>query len=90
MKLQGVPVDEEQTVSDPDLLAEIMEIRESVEEATDSQALKQIQTEVLGKMKRWSESFASAFESQETEGALNAIRRMTYYKRANEEIVKRL
>lgn len=90
MKLQGVPVDEEQTVSDPDLLAEIMEIRESVEEATDSQALKQIQTEVLGKMKQWSESFANAFKSQETEEALNAIRRMTYYKRSNEEIVKRL
>uniref|UniRef100_A0A7C8Z7K9 J domain-containing protein n=1 Tax=Opuntia streptacantha TaxID=393608 RepID=A0A7C8Z7K9_OPUST len=90
MKLQGVHVDEEQTVSDPDLLAEVMEIRESVEEATNSQALKLIQVQVLGKMKEWSESFARAFKSQETEEALNAIRRMTYYKRANEEIVKRL
>ncbi|KNA23512.1 hypothetical protein SOVF_024200 [Spinacia oleracea] len=90
MKLQGVHVDEEQTVSDPELLAEVMEIRESVEEAPDSQALKQIQAEVQEKMKQWSETFAGAFKSQETEKALNAIRRMTYFIRANEEIVKRL
>lgn len=90
MKLRGVHVDEEQTVSDPDLLVEIMELRESVEEAADSQALKQIQTLVLGKMKEWSKSFASAFKSEDFEEALNAIRRMTYYKRTNEEIIKRL
>lgn len=41
-------------------------------------------------MKQWSETFAGAFKSQETEKALNAIRRMTYFIRANEEIVKRL
>uniref|UniRef100_A0A803MJW2 Co-chaperone HscB C-terminal oligomerisation domain-containing protein n=1 Tax=Chenopodium quinoa TaxID=63459 RepID=A0A803MJW2_CHEQI len=50
MKLQGVHVDEEQTVSDPELLAEIMEIRESVEDAPDPQALKQIQAEVSTKL----------------------------------------
>lgn len=90
MKLQGVHVDEEQTVSDPELLAEIMDIRESVEEAPDTKALKQIQAEVQEKMKQWSKTFAGAFKSQNTDEALNAIRRMTYYKRANEEIVKRL
>ncbi|KAL2936731.1 Iron-sulfur cluster co-chaperone protein HscB mitochondrial [Bienertia sinuspersici] len=90
MKLQGVHVDEEQTVSNPELLSEIMEIRESVEEAPDSQALKQIQAEVQERMKQWSETFAVAFKSKDIEEALNAIRRMTYYKRANEEIVKRL
>ncbi|XP_021769572.1 iron-sulfur cluster co-chaperone protein HscB, mitochondrial-like [Chenopodium quinoa] len=90
MKLQGVHVDEEQTVSDPELLAEIMEIRESVEDAPDPQALKQIQAEVHERLKQWSNTFAGAFKSQDIEEALNAIRRMTYYKRANEEIVKRL
>ncbi|XP_021771238.1 uncharacterized protein LOC110735370 isoform X3 [Chenopodium quinoa] len=90
MKLHGVHVDEEQTVSDPELLAEIMEIRESVEDAPDSQALKQIQAEVHERLKQWSNTFAGAFESQDTNEALNAIRRMTYYIRANEEIVKRL
>ncbi|XP_057520289.1 iron-sulfur cluster co-chaperone protein HscB homolog [Amaranthus tricolor] len=90
MKLQGVHVDEEQTVSDPELLAEVMEIRESVEEASNSQALKLIQAEVQEKMKQWSEIFAKAFRVQDTEEAVRAIHRMTYYKRANEEIVKRL
>ncbi|XP_048500642.1 iron-sulfur cluster co-chaperone protein HscB homolog isoform X3 [Beta vulgaris subsp. vulgaris] len=90
MKLRGVHVDEEQTVSDPELLAEIMELRESVEEAPDSQALKHIQHEVQEKLKQWSERFAGALKKQDTEEALNVIRRMTYYKRANEEIVKRL
>ncbi|KAK9699254.1 hypothetical protein RND81_08G163100 [Saponaria officinalis] len=46
MKLSGVRVDEEQTVSDPDLLAEIMELRESVEDAATSHELEQIQTQV--------------------------------------------
>ncbi|XP_021771237.1 uncharacterized protein LOC110735370 isoform X2 [Chenopodium quinoa] len=67
MKLHGVHVDEEQTVSDPELLAEVHE-----------------------RLKQWSNTFAGAFESQDTNEALNAIRRMTYYIRANEEIVKRL
>ncbi|GAB4834145.1 hypothetical protein Ancab_032409 [Ancistrocladus abbreviatus] len=90
MKLQGVHVDEEQTVSDPELLGEIMEIRESVEEAADSQSLKQIQSQVQEKLTQWSNSFLSAFRSQSIEEAIDSIRRMTYYKRVNEEIVKRL
>ncbi|KAH9613001.1 hypothetical protein KSS87_022039 [Heliosperma pusillum] len=90
MKLHGVHVDEEQTVSDPDLLAEIMELRESVEDATSSQALKEIQNQVDVKLKEWTELFGRAYNRQDTEEALNAIRRITYYKRASEEIVKRL
>eukprot|EP00262_Sarcandra_glabra_P005713 TRINITY_DN1749_c0_g1_i2.p1 TRINITY_DN1749_c0_g1~~TRINITY_DN1749_c0_g1_i2.p1 ORF type:complete len:235 (+),score=27.06 TRINITY_DN1749_c0_g1_i2:39-743(+) len=43
LQLEGIHVDEEKTVSDPELLAEIMEIREAVEEANGSQALKEIQ-----------------------------------------------
>ncbi|XP_059668633.1 iron-sulfur cluster co-chaperone protein HscB homolog isoform X2 [Cornus florida] len=46
LKLEGVDVDEEETVSDIELLAEILEIREAVEEATDSQALNKIQAQV--------------------------------------------
>ncbi|XP_074309900.1 iron-sulfur cluster co-chaperone protein HscB homolog isoform X1 [Silene latifolia] len=90
MKLHGVYVGEEQTVSDPDLLDEIMELRESVEDATSSQVLKEIQNQVHEKMKEWTELFGRAYNRQDTEEALNAIRRITYYKRASEEIVKRL
>ncbi|KAL9230921.1 hypothetical protein vseg_006212 [Gypsophila vaccaria] len=90
MKLHGVNIDEEQTVSDPELLAEIMELRESVEDAATSQELEQFQTQVHERTKEWIETFARSFDSDNTEDALNAIRRITYYKRAGEEIVKRL
>ncbi|XP_028069955.1 iron-sulfur cluster co-chaperone protein HscB homolog isoform X1 [Camellia sinensis] len=46
LKLEGVVVDEEGTISEPELLAEILEIREAVEETADSQELRQIQAQV--------------------------------------------
>lgn len=90
MRLEGVEVDEEQTVSEPELLGEIMEIREAVEEATDSQALNQIQSQMEEKLRRWSDSFANAFGSKKYDEALKSIQRMTYYHRVKEEIVKKL
>ncbi|KAA8516831.1 hypothetical protein F0562_017351 [Nyssa sinensis] len=90
LKLEGVDVDEEQTVSEPELLAEIMEIREAVEEAAGSQVLNQIQAQMQDKLEQWSKSFANAFQSRKYEEALTSIQRMSYYKRVNEEIVKKL
>ncbi|KAI7991145.1 hypothetical protein LOK49_LG12G02047 [Camellia lanceoleosa] len=90
LKLEGVVVDEEGTISEPELLAEILEIREAVEETADSQELRQIQAQIQEKLKHWSESFATAFRSRKYEEAHTAIQRMTYYKRVNEEIVKKL
>ncbi|CAM8994351.1 unnamed protein product [Rhodiola kirilowii] len=46
LKLKGVDVDQEQTIAEPELLGEIMEIREAVEEVVDSQALTEIQIQV--------------------------------------------
>ncbi|CAN4113927.1 unnamed protein product [Withania somnifera] len=90
LKLEGVHVDEEEKIDDVELLTEMLEIRETVEEAADSQALQQIQGQIQGKFEQSSISFADAVESRKYEEALAAIRRMTYYKRANEEIVKKL
>ncbi|XP_038697574.1 iron-sulfur cluster co-chaperone protein HscB homolog [Tripterygium wilfordii] len=90
LKLEGVDVDEEETVSEPELLTEIMEIREAVEEAADLQELKKIQSQMQEKLKYWSGSFANAFRCQKFEEAVECIRRMTYYDRVNKEIVKRL
>ncbi|KAK6944140.1 Co-chaperone HscB, C-terminal oligomerization domain [Dillenia turbinata] len=89
MRLEGINVDEEKTITEPELLMEIMEIREAVEEASDSQALNQIQSQVQEKMKYWSKSFANAFKDRKFEEALDSIQRMTYYDRVNEEIVKK-
>ncbi|KAL8227130.1 hypothetical protein R6Q57_016962 [Mikania cordata] len=90
MSLEGVEVDEEQTVSEPELLGEIMEIREAVEEAADSQALNKIQSQMEEKLKHWSNFFANAFGRKFFDEALKSIQRMTYYHRVNEEIVKKL
>lgn len=90
MRLEGVEVNEEQTVSEPELLGEIMEIREAVEEATNSQALNKIQSQMEEKLSHWTDSFASAFGSKNYDDALKSIQRMTYYHRVKEEIVKKL
>ncbi|BBH07548.1 DNAJ heat shock N-terminal domain-containing protein, partial [Prunus dulcis] len=90
LKLEGVDVDEEETLSESELLTEILEIREAVEEAADSQALVQIQSQMQEKLKHWSSSFANAFQSRNFDEALKAIRRMTYYQRVKETIVKKL
>ncbi|XP_060196600.1 iron-sulfur cluster co-chaperone protein HscB homolog [Lycium barbarum] len=90
LKLEGVHVDEEEKIDDIELLTEMMELRETVEEAADSQALKQIQGQIQAKFEQSSISFADALQSRKYEEALAAIRKMTYYKRANEEIVKKL
>lgn len=90
MRLEGVKVDEEKTISEGELLAEIMEIREAVEEAVDTQALDQIKTQMQQKLRHWSDSFANAFRSKNYDEALSSIQRMTYYDRVNEEIVKKL
>ncbi|KAI3882343.1 hypothetical protein MKX03_018571 [Papaver bracteatum] len=95
--LEGVHVDEERTVSDPEMLAEILDIREAVDEASNSQSLKQIQGQVQEKLEIWSNSFGSsighnrsAFDKKEFEDAVTSIQRMTYHDRINEEIVKKL
>ncbi|KAL8517591.1 hypothetical protein ACS0TY_015736 [Phlomoides rotata] len=90
VKLEGVPVDEEERITDPELLAEVMELREAVDEAEDTEALKQIQAQLQDKLLFWANSFEDACLRKNFEHALASIRRMTYYKRTNEEIVKKL
>ncbi|WOK91735.1 iron-sulfur cluster co-chaperone protein HscB, mitochondrial [Canna indica] len=90
LKLEGIHVDEEKTVTYPDMLAEMLEIREAVDEANESQALKQIQTEVEAKFLTWSKSFEEAFKRRDFDDAITSIERMRYYDRALEEITKKL
>ncbi|XP_073004849.1 iron-sulfur cluster co-chaperone protein HscB homolog [Typha latifolia] len=90
LKLEGIQVDEEKTVADPDLLVEMMEIREAVEEASDSQTLKQIQSQAQKKLEAWSNSFQEAFNKQHFNSAVTSTQRMRYYEKAIEEVVKKL
>ncbi|KAJ4980093.1 hypothetical protein NE237_010873 [Protea cynaroides] len=57
LRLEGVHVDEETTISDLEFLAEIMEIREAVEEADDAQSLNKIHCQMQEKLESWSKSF---------------------------------
>ncbi|KAL5545668.1 hypothetical protein UlMin_005355 [Ulmus minor] len=90
LRLEGVDVDDEETISESELLEEILEIRQAVEEAADSQALNQIRSQMEENLKQWSNSFANAFRDQNFGEAVKCIRRMKYYGRVVEEIVKRL
>lgn len=90
LKLEGIEVDGEQTVSEPELLSEILEIREAVEEATDSEDLNHILSEMQEKLRHWSTVFANAFKSRNFEEAKSSIQRMTYYERVTDEVAKKL
>ncbi|GER33415.1 co-chaperone protein HscB [Striga asiatica] len=90
LKLEGVLVDEEERITDPELLAEIMELREAVDEANDTRALNEIQSQLQEKLVHSTDSFEDAYQNKNFEDALASIRRMTYYKRASEEIVKKV
>lgn len=90
LQLEGVHVDEEKTVEDPDLLAEMMDIREEVEEADGSETLEQIQAQIQTKLEAWSKSFQEAFQKRDYDEAIASTQRMRYYERAIEAIVKKL
>ncbi|GER27369.1 co-chaperone protein HscB [Striga asiatica] len=117
LKLEAVLVDEEERITDPELLAEsedygmwmsnhismcinvvplsnliteIMELREAVDEADDTRALNEIQSQLREKLVHLTDSFEDAYRNKNFENALASIRRMTYYKRASEEIVKKV
>eukprot|EP01018_Ginkgo_biloba_P002376 Gb_15910 [translate_table: standard] len=90
LQLQGIHVDEERTVTDPELLMEIMEIRESVENAKDLDALKSIQTQMQTKLEQCQKLFADAYKKQDFRAAVSVVQRMSYYERVIEEIIKKL
>ncbi|XP_047081302.1 iron-sulfur cluster co-chaperone protein HscB homolog [Lolium rigidum] len=90
LELEGIHVDEEKTINDPGLLMEMMEIREAVSEADDSQTLEKIQSQMKRKLETWSKSFQEAFDKRDFNRAVEATQRMRYYERAMEETVKKL
>ncbi|KAK4396619.1 Iron-sulfur cluster co-chaperone protein HscB [Sesamum angolense] len=68
VKLEGVHVDEEERITDPELLAEVMELREAVDEAEDTRALNEIQAQE--KLGYWSDAFDDAYAHGNYEDAL--------------------
>ncbi|XP_006664540.3 iron-sulfur cluster co-chaperone protein HscB homolog [Oryza brachyantha] len=90
LQLEGIHIDEEKTITDPELLMEMMEMREAVSEANDPQTLEKIQSQIKRKFETWSNSFQEAFDKRDFDRAVKATQRMRYYERAVEETVKKL
>lgn len=90
LQLAGVLVDEEKTIIDSELLAEMMDVREAVEEASDHKVLTEIQCQLQRKYEEWSNSFRDAFNKRDFDSAISATQRMRYFERAIEEIVKKI
>jgi molecular chaperone HscB len=90
LKLEGIKVDKEKTIDHPELLMEMMEIREAVNDATDFKTLEKIQSQIKTKLETWSDYFQESFDKSDFNGAVEATQRMRYYERAMEETVKKL
>lgn len=90
LQLQGIHVDEEGTVTDPELLMEIMEVRESVEDANNADTLKTLQSKIQAKLEECRISFSSAYERHDFASAVSSVQKMSYYERTNAEIIKKL
>lgn len=89
LRLSGVNVDEEGTIHDPALLMEIMELREEVEEATDSDKLVNIKEQNKKKMLECENALKEVFQSGDIMHAVPLVQRMTYYHKIIEEITRK-
>lgn len=90
LQLQGVHVDKEGTVTDPELLMEIMEVRESVEDASNADTLKTLQSKIQTKLEECRTTFSTAYERHDFASAVSSVQKMSYYERVNEEIIRKL
>lgn len=90
LQLQGIHVDKEGTVTDSELVMEIMEVRESVEDANNADTLKILQSKIQAKLEECRTSFSTAYERHDFASAVSSVQKMSYYERVNEEIIKKL
>ncbi|XP_057506773.1 iron-sulfur cluster co-chaperone protein HscB homolog isoform X6 [Actinidia eriantha] len=81
-----------QKILHPDIVHSKSKLKLEGEDADEEKTISEpeLLTEMQDKLEHWSRSFATAFQSRNFEEARTSIQRMTYYKRVNEEIVKKL
>ncbi|GAQ78744.1 DnaJ heat shock family protein [Klebsormidium nitens] len=92
LRLRGIEAGdgEEGTMSDFELLSEVMEIREAIEEAEDIGGLQKLHQENAEKMRQSGAAFAAALQAGELQQALEWVHRMTYWDRIDKEITRKL
>ncbi|GMH41104.1 hypothetical protein BSKO_09014 [Bryopsis sp. KO-2023] len=89
LELNGVK-EEEGTISDPELLMEVMEAQEKVAETSDKDELLAIQKENLQQQELIHRKLAEAFRSKKIDTASKIVKELTYLVRLNEQIVEKL
>lgn len=82
----GIHVEEEGTVNDPELIMEVMEIREKLEQTSDIKTLQQLCDKARMRMDEWVGSFTTAWKEGNVSAAIAALQRMSYFNRVFEDI----
>ena len=85
LSLHGIELEEGSTITDPELLMEIMEIRERIEEANQPQA-KQIGKQNLDAIKDTIHSISHAFKRKDLETAKLQTTKLQYLVRIQEAV----
>lgn len=85
LDLKGADIKEAETISDPEMLMEIMEIRETIEDAAGNpQQLRRLQTENAARISSCERSLHQAFSSQDLTAARNQTLYLTYLRSAQD------
>ncbi|ELR17127.1 FeS protein assembly co-chaperone HscB, putative [Acanthamoeba castellanii str. Neff] len=89
MQLKGVPLDETTgTITDPDLLMEVMEIRMRLEDADDAE-LRALERENKQRLDRCYEEVGHALDASDMDKCRDVAVRLQYFVKIEEEIKRR-
>ncbi|KAL6074497.1 Co-chaperone Hsc20 [Balamuthia mandrillaris] len=91
LSLAGAPLDESSgTITDPELLMEVMEVRGEIEEATSKDQLRALQRENQEKLRACYAAASEALRHDHLEEARQAAIRLQYLEKVEEELKQRL
>jgi len=82
--------DEERTVHDPEMLMEMMEVRELVQDSTDKEELGKLWQENDDKLQQSKAEISRALSAKDGPAAVKAVHRLTYLYKIGEEIENKL
>eukprot|EP00192_Tetraselmis_astigmatica_P020248 CAMPEP_0117671924 /NCGR_PEP_ID=MMETSP0804-20121206/13618_1 /TAXON_ID=1074897 /ORGANISM="Tetraselmis astigmatica, Strain CCMP880" /LENGTH=209 /DNA_ID=CAMNT_0005480467 /DNA_START=218 /DNA_END=848 /DNA_ORIENTATION=+ len=81
---------EEQTIHDPVLLMETMEVREAIEDTDNAKELLSMQAHNNSRIAECVAELSQAFANEDTAAALRASQKLSYLNRIRDEITKKL
>lgn len=91
LRRQGQKVDEEgETITDPELLTQVLETREAIAMASSEEELRAIERRVSEQSKQIEQQLASAFSRGDLDAARAATRHLSYLRRITEALREKL